>query len=202
MSGRASDNSLAFRRRYAELLRHFIAGRLTTDQYEHQYGDLERKYGGNESTSAVFGCVWHFYDDLIPHRMTGKHRLCPEARRRVARWIVFLRSDAALADVSATALADSRPQWAHSCERVLGTVAVLSLLIGAIATLSGAVVVTLFCCFMLFAVLLGAMVCSPGVSLEPQHAEHAFSDDESDPWPFRSRAELDAALARPTYLHG
>jgi hypothetical protein len=198
----ALDQSLMFRRQYSELLRHFIAGRLTNDKYEDAYFELEGMYGRDPSVWAVFSSVWHFYDDLSEHRMTGDHRLTPEWRRRVARWIVFLRSGAPLADVSGP-IPDRRPLRTKVIEKVMGFGAFQALQTGAIAAWHGYLMWAASCCGLLgFLLLMRRQYLPFGASLSPQHAAHALSDDPADPWPFRSPEDLHAALEYPTYLHG
>lgn len=194
---------MQFRHRYAVVLRHFLAGRLTTDQYEHAYGELESRYGADEAAWAVFACVWHLYDDVFPHRMRGRHQLSRESRHHLARWVVFLRSGAELADVSHAAPAPPS-KWQPSAEGVLKVLLFGYLCIASVAVACAGVVLA----WPAAMVSLAALICSVsdmsggGVSLEPLHAQHAFSDDPDDPWPFRSRGDLEAAVARPTYLHG
>lgn len=81
----------------AEVLRHFVAGRLTNDQYE---GRVDRIFEGmgparNEDQGiwAVYERTWFLYDDIRAHSLTGQWALTPEARGEVARWIVFLYTD-------------------------------------------------------------------------------------------------------------
>lgn len=194
--------STQVRCRYAEALRHFLAGRLTTDEYEDVYFDLESRYQRDEGVWAVFACVWHLYDDLIPHRMTGRHRLGREARCHLARWVVFLRSGAELADVSGTPLVDPRRRL-PKLMKVIGiaiSVAIATCFVGLM--MIGAIGVVHAVGATLLLSMLWVGITGSGVSLESRHASRAFSDDPHDPWPFRSREELRAAVARPTYLHG
>ena len=79
------------RDRYAELLRHFAAGRLTNDQYEDATAPLLRSE--DLALRELWWAVWQTYDDLHEHRLTGKYKLPPEGRKTVARMVSFLHSD-------------------------------------------------------------------------------------------------------------
>lgn len=92
MSTRNPFNS-ASRRAYAELIREFLAGGCITDQYEDRFFELMDRHGRDRACEDIFDALWHFYGDIFPHRMRGKHRLPPEARKLIARWVLFLRSD-------------------------------------------------------------------------------------------------------------
>jgi hypothetical protein len=79
------------RNRFAELLRHFAAGRLTNDEYEDATTALMRSE--DLALRELWWAVWHTYDDLHEHRLTGKYKLPPEGRTIVARMVLFLHSD-------------------------------------------------------------------------------------------------------------
>ena len=49
---------------------------------------------GDPAIRAVWSRAWFLYDDLREHRFRGKLRLPLEARREMARWVAFLKSDA------------------------------------------------------------------------------------------------------------
>jgi len=78
------------RNRYAELLRHFAAGRMTNDAYEDEFDAIETR---DPSIHQVHGAVWGLYSDVTTHRLTGRHRLPAFLRQTVAVWIVFLHTD-------------------------------------------------------------------------------------------------------------
>jgi hypothetical protein len=82
------------RDKFAELLRHFAAGRLTNDEYEDAaFQILEAADAKDRLPGVMFSRVWHLYDDLRVHRLRDEHALADEGRRAVARWVVFLHSD-------------------------------------------------------------------------------------------------------------
>ncbi len=190
---------MKLRLQYAELLRHFMSGRMTNDEYEDAY----EKLGHDDENEfwCIFVAAWHLYDDLHEHRMTRKdgHKLSPEMRRRVARWILFLRSNAAISVpetvivTRSSILAMCRPAlWGAW---LISLSAVLAVSLGvwwAIALLAawGALAIP---------VRQHLRTCSPSLSAV---AAHVFTDDPNDPWPFMSQADLAKAIAQPTYLHG
>ncbi len=75
---------------YAELLRHFAAGRLTNHEYEDAADKL--LVSRDASLWAIYLIVWLHYDDWQTHRLTGKWKLSPDMLRNFARIIVFLHS--------------------------------------------------------------------------------------------------------------
>src|SRR5688500_7396013 len=79
------------RDRYAELLRHFAAGRLTNVEYD----DASDAYiaAGDVALSEIWWQMWQTYDDIREHRLTGKDELPREGRTDVARMVLFLHSD-------------------------------------------------------------------------------------------------------------
>ena len=79
------------RDKLAELLRHFAAGRITNDQWDDAALPLVKTE--DPALLTAWGQMWHTYDDLHEHRLTGKHELPDEWRKLVARLILFLYSD-------------------------------------------------------------------------------------------------------------
>ena len=88
-TGRATLDRTS-RRRIAELLRHFVAGRITNDEFVARSPRRSRDLAVRQILSEG---AWFLYDDLHEHRLTGKYRLSPEAREQVARWVLFLETD-------------------------------------------------------------------------------------------------------------
>ena len=78
----------AARTHLAEQLRHLVAGRITNDEFEDA-----REWSEDPAVGEVQHAAWFLYDDLREYRLAGRHRLGPAARREVARWILFLKSD-------------------------------------------------------------------------------------------------------------
>ena len=202
------NTNLATRRAYAEILRHFLAGRLITDDYEDAHFKLIRQLGHDNAADDIFTACWHLYDDITPHRMSGDHRVQGELRRLVARWIVFLRSGAAY---DGHFLRPEHPRAAEA-RRVERAVRVQIQLFLAAALLKGLGLVGLMTGTGSLGTVLGVLSLACGVgmfilgrryglSLNPSICARAFGDPE-DPWPFRAVSDLKSALARPTYLFG
>jgi hypothetical protein len=182
------------RRAYATLLRRFMAGRMTTDDYEEAYCNLQ-KHGRDEACEGMFWAAWHTYDDIVPHRMTGSHALSADDRRIVARWLLFLRGQL---PYTPPALVRSPPQrrrdWA---KRALG---VLMVLIG-LGLLAASPMITWAAglAFGILAILIGLAMASRPDGMDAV-VSHAF--EPTDPWPFASDDDLRTACAAPTYLYG
>jgi len=78
------------RTKLAELIRHLATGRITNDEFE----DRLSLRSTDPAIWAVFSCgAWCLYSDLWEYQLTGKYRLPKDARREVARWILFLKTD-------------------------------------------------------------------------------------------------------------
>ena len=77
------------RDRTAELLRHLASGRISNDEFE----DALPLETADSAALAVQHAAWMLYSDLSEHKLTGKHALSAEAKKAVARSIVFLYSD-------------------------------------------------------------------------------------------------------------
>ncbi len=79
----------AARNKLAELIRSFIAGRLTNEEFEDRLCDSK-----DPAIHAVsFIGIWPLYDDFQEHQLTGEWSLTKEERHEVARWIMFLKTD-------------------------------------------------------------------------------------------------------------
>ncbi len=84
------------RRKLARLLRRFLSGELTNDQYEDRAMTLRPHVSRSSkdlAVSKIIDASWLLYSDLCEHRLTGKHALHRESRRIVTRWILFLYSN-------------------------------------------------------------------------------------------------------------
>ena len=76
------------RRRLSDALRALVAGLVTNDEFEARLPDLR---SADRAIGALFHHgAWFLYSDLSEHRLTGRHALSPQARRDVARWVLFL----------------------------------------------------------------------------------------------------------------
>jgi hypothetical protein len=197
---RAPTVNLATRRAYAEVLRHFLAGRLTTDSYENEAIGIMDRVGPDNAVEDIFAACWHLYDDILPHRMTGRHRVGGEMRRRVARWVLFLRCDGDYRSPSRQPGLPENRGVGPAMQVGAGWLGAFAAAAGACLGLVGfpAGIVLLLCGVSLLAIL----ICrGPGVSLNAEVAARAFGDS-NDPWPFASHGDLAGAAATPTFLCG
>ena len=78
------------RLQYAELVRHFLAGRMTNHQYENRCDVLIDD--GDDAVNQIYCELWKSYCDFREHRMGLRHGMTRDGRRLAARWIMFLRS--------------------------------------------------------------------------------------------------------------
>jgi len=78
------------RNRLAEALRHYASGRIMNDELFAASTSVDRRDRG---AVAVMMAAWCLYDDLKAHFVENRLPPNSEARREVARWIVFLHSD-------------------------------------------------------------------------------------------------------------
>ena len=86
------------RDRFAELLRHFVAGLIYNDEFEDRLGDiLPEGYPRNWPEPflwMMYGMAWTLYDDIRKaYKLRGEDEIPREGRRNIARWIMFLYSD-------------------------------------------------------------------------------------------------------------
>ena len=78
------------RTQYAELVRHFLSGRMTNHEYETACDTFLKS--NDDAIGLVYDKLWCEYCDLREHRMGRRHGMTREGRRIAARWIMFLRS--------------------------------------------------------------------------------------------------------------
>lgn len=76
------------RRAVATLLRHFASGRMTNDEFESRWPRSD-----DAAVRVIGAAAWHLYDDIREYRLTGPDRLSFQARRAVARCVLFLHGD-------------------------------------------------------------------------------------------------------------
>jgi hypothetical protein len=82
------------RDRYAELLRHFVAGQMTNFEYEGHFDSIAESLDiSDPAVDEIFQAMWHTYCDLRKHKMSGRDALVGENRDTAARFILFLHSD-------------------------------------------------------------------------------------------------------------
>lgn len=192
----APRTNLDVRHQYAELLRHFISGRMTNFEYEDRASELRM---ADDSVWDIYKVVWHLYCDIREHRMTDPDRRQPaHVRRVVARFVVFLRSDTA----------GIAPDFAPIHEPVDFRLTVPAMLAGMILLASAAVAwfasATPLAVCLVFSgwLLIGfASLGEPGMVPTAMLAR-LFSPQSTECWPFVSEDALHTASRRPTFLHG
>lgn len=77
------------RTRLAEGIRHLVSGLITNDEFE----DIFVLDSDDPAILEIFHEAWLLYSDMEEHRLVGRRRMPREAKREIARWIVFLASD-------------------------------------------------------------------------------------------------------------
>ena len=77
------------RRLGADLLRQFIAGEITNDQFHRAFPSSE----SDVALRAIFRGVWVTYSDLRTHRMIGRDAPKEEVRAVLERCRLFLTTD-------------------------------------------------------------------------------------------------------------
>ncbi len=90
MSPLQERDAVNTRRRYAELVRHFLSGRMTNLEYERSCDGLLRDM--DEASGQIYDELWKYYCDKREHRMGMAHGMTRDGRRMAARWIMFLIS--------------------------------------------------------------------------------------------------------------
>ena len=172
------------RRRYAELVRQFISGRMTNEEYEARFEAIEC----NTNDPAVFEAyhqVWFLYDDIKTHRMTGAHRLDRAGRRTIARMVLFLHSD-------------EEYQW------------LTDLWNGSVFLITALLVVLLFALFpetaLINKAVIAAVLTSAWINYERgqrTRRENRYKmAGDTGAWPFLRQADLDEAARHPRLLNG
>jgi hypothetical protein len=78
------------RNQAAETIRLFVTGQITNKEFIHRYPDSKE----DPAIWALDDTVWCLYDDIRTHKLSGEYALTKEFKSEVARWLVFLYSDA------------------------------------------------------------------------------------------------------------
>lgn len=78
---------------YAQLVRQFISGRMTNDEYEQRFFSL-CAHKEDSALVEIFTEVDTLCEDARPNKLTQCWQLNNDARRRVAQAVLFLQSDA------------------------------------------------------------------------------------------------------------
>jgi hypothetical protein len=72
----------------AQLIRRFMDGSITNDQFVDSY-----PRSPDRAISAIETVIWFAYDDLHEHRLTGKYALTLHGHRIFENCILFLGTD-------------------------------------------------------------------------------------------------------------
>lgn len=175
------------RRTYAELVRQFISGRMTNDEYEERFEQLKLE-NLDPAVDKIFYQVWGLYDDYSTHRMTGDHHLDKAGRRRIAQAILFLQTEE------------------HYCWPELGDA---DWLLNPLLPLCGIITVALIDCTP--SNYLSILSISSGISaslaafalITRRNEKQAWQEAGDDvAWPFRTQADLAEAKSHPRLLAG
>jgi hypothetical protein len=78
----------ASRDRLALALRRYVSGRIHNDALDNVEVDWR-----DRGAVAVQEAAWTLYNDHYQHYAVGRNAIPKQARREIARWIVFLHSD-------------------------------------------------------------------------------------------------------------
>jgi len=80
------------RTKYARLLRSLATGRITNFEYEDEV-NRSLDFSKDPVIGAIYRYAWFLYDDLHKHKLCGEYALTKEARREIAKWLLFLYTD-------------------------------------------------------------------------------------------------------------
>lgn len=207
-------DNLVLRRRYAELLRQFMSGRMTNYEYDDRADDFIFHSRADDALDRVYEVAWLTYCDIRKHRMTDPDRRLPKAARRcVARWIVFLRSGAPICpDATQLILAKpSRPVEYHASNRTLifAGLSACVLLTGLFAANGVSVMLGVLASALAIAIAVGAgrlmrvnidrhWINAPARLVPDREQTAAF--DPNSLWPFASQSEYELALRTAGYF--
>ena len=79
------------RHKVIEHARHYVSGLIDNDDLDALMFD--RIQTNDIGLIKVMEQLWHCYNDLSTHKNEGKHKLSENARKDIARYILFLQSD-------------------------------------------------------------------------------------------------------------
>lgn len=74
---------------FAELLRHFVAGQITNEEFRDQIPHSKDL----AILEIWYIAAWPLYDDSDEHTLTGKYRVPDGERREIAKCVLFLKTD-------------------------------------------------------------------------------------------------------------
>jgi hypothetical protein len=171
----------AARRKYAELVRQFISGRMTNVEYEARYGELRHSSQDKAFHEINSELLWSLSDDVLTHRLTGVYHLDSADRRTAARAVLFLQSG-------------QEYQWPAELwdgSAFLATAFLVVLVFALLPETS----------FILRTGVAGALI-SIWVRYERWRAEQQEKAGDEEAWPFLRLADLADARRHPRLLNG
>ena len=174
------------RRKYAELVRQFISGRMTNDEYEEKY-DAITPDENDPAVEEAYHRVWSAYDDLKTHRMTGVYRLDRDGHRAIAQVVLFLQSDEEYRWPKEDWLRASRVLLLVALAAVAGLL--LGLFPGSFSPIISTTAFVGVVLFTYYTIL---------IAVEKRQWEGC---GDTDAWPFLHRSDLDEAARNPRLLN-
>ena len=168
------------RREYAQLVRQFISGRMTNDEYEQKFFGL-RATKKDTALVKIFMEVDTLCEDAYPNKLTQRWQLNNDERRRVAQAVLFLQSGAEY-------------RWLDK------------LWDGSVFLITAFFIFLLFALLQETPLLIRFAVSVPLVAAwqwyeQWQRKQSAIVGDK-EAWPFLHQADLEAARRQPRLLNG
>lgn len=188
-------DNLVLRRRYAELLRQFMSGRMTNDEYDDRACAIvwSQTPTSDPSTRRLYRIVWSMYCDIRTHRMTDPGWRPPaEVRRGIAKLVVFLRSGSPIGQPRNIVVPlPEKPVANRVGAFIAGSVFAA---IGLLLVTTSALILSPLFLFPSYVWLRFAL------ATEARATEFSEAFDPSAIWPFASQADYDHALRSAGYL--
>jgi hypothetical protein len=204
----------AARDRLAELVRHFVAGRIRAGAFDAEAEAIAEE-SNDPGVHWVYGRTWRLYgwriyrggDFLIGHYLRGQYRVSDAERRQMAIAILFLYSDAEF-EWPDNYPANWRDQWlglaCFGCGLTGSVLALIMTPLLATAHLPG---------LALLALAIGVVCWIAVVRLylySKEYVDHLHARWEAemrclgdyDVWPFRRVVDFDEARRHPRLLRG
>ncbi len=168
------------RQECAELVRQFISGRMSLDEYEDRFTNLQH----NKKDRALWE-VWNFLaflcEDSYPRKMTQQWRLNSGQRRQAAQAILFLQSDAEY-------------QWSEK------------LWDGSVFLITAFCILLLFALLPETSLLIRFVLSTPLIVAWQQYEQwqrkRSAIVGDKEAWPFLHQADLEEAARHPRLLNG
>ena len=195
------------RDKYAELLRHFASGQLSNKAYEKQAMKILEQTN-DLALEEVYWQVYNTYDDFMKHRLTKAHALTKDGKKAVARWVLFLCSNAGCEEIMACESFKDDSTWKQSLLFSLGfillVVAVILihvfLLVNFPIVLLIVVIIEASAVFAIIRAFKPSTQASDWNKIEHELWEKAW--DTNGVWPFKTKEEFENAKTHVRLLTG